>query len=128
MTVGLRRPLNPRLGPFETQVDQSGVPRDRRWSHLEERAFGPALGEDSPGSSEPGVAGVSQSGHVLSVGDMGLCLPGPGDRTSLLLILLSGGTLMARVSGQDRPCESCASTNFIEYISLVSQENEMNFG
>lgn len=42
--------------------------------------------------------------------------------------LLSGGTLMACMSGQDRPCESCASTKFIEYISLVSQENEMNFG
>ena len=42
--------------------------------------------EDGPGSSEPGVAGVSRSVHVLSVVEMGLCLTGLGDRTSLLLV------------------------------------------
>ena len=79
MTVGLPRLLNPRLGPFETQVDQSGGPT---WKNV---PLVPPW-EDGPGSSEPGVARVSRSVHVLSVVEMGLCRTGPGDRTSLLLV------------------------------------------
>lgn len=88
----------------------------------------PPLGKMAQGALEPSVAGVSQSVHVLSAVEMGLCLTGPGDRTSLLLVSAvwwhSDGT---RALGRDHLRESFWQLILLNTL-LMSQENEMNFG